>query len=218
MSKLGILGLGSFSTLFYIMELNALYNKKHGGFSTCPFTMLNIDFDAINNMLPNTSKHLNNLVFNALNKLEQLNVDVIIVPNITLHETLDQLNISTKLIHPITQTIANLKVDNQTHVTVFGSMYTMQSNYISSALKSHHISVLQPTLEDRQQIDNLRVAIYNGIETTEQQATFSRLISKYTQKGAVVLACTELSVAYNNQNNSVYDMARIQINTAINEL
>ncbi|NRD23649.1 aspartate/glutamate racemase family protein [Winogradskyella litoriviva] len=218
MSKLGVLGLGSFSTLFYIKELNALYNKKHGGFSTCPFTMLNINFDAINNLLPNTSNHLDNLVLNPLNKLAQLNVHSIIVPNITLHETLDRLNIPSNIIHPVTQTIIKLKDDNHRHVTVFGSLYTMQSNYISSAFKSHHISVLQPSEEDRLIIENLRVVIYNGTETTEQLATFRSLIAKYTQNGAVVFACTELSVAYNNQNNLVYDMARIQINTAIYEL
>ncbi len=48
MNKLGIIGLGSKSTTYYIELLNLFYNKKHGGFNTCPFTMVNINFNEIN--------------------------------------------------------------------------------------------------------------------------------------------------------------------------
>ena len=47
-NTLSILGLGSRSTLFYLAELNTLYLQKKGGYSTCPFTLLNTNFDEIN--------------------------------------------------------------------------------------------------------------------------------------------------------------------------
>ncbi|WP_299247820.1 aspartate/glutamate racemase family protein [uncultured Lacinutrix sp.] len=218
MSTLGLLGLGSFSTLFYIKELNALYNAKHGGFSTCPFKMLNVDFNAINNLLPNTSKALDTIVKDSLNKLQNLQIDTIVVPNITLHETIDRLNIRTNLIHPIEETISRIKESKHANVTIFGTLYTMQSNYITSKFTAQNITILQASKEDMQQIDDLRIAIYNGKETEAQLVIFNKLINKYTKNGIVVLACTELSVAYNIKNSLVYDMARIQILKSINLL
>ena len=213
-----MLGLGSFSTLFYIKELNALYNAKHGGFSTCPFKMLNVDFDTINNLLPNTSKALDAIVKDNLNKLKALEIDTIVVPNITLHETIDRLSIEANIIHPVEETISNVKENKHTNVTIFGTLYTMQSNYITSKFRAEKINVLQVSKEDKQQIDDLRIAVYNGKETQKQLEIFNELINKYTKNGVVVLACTELSVAYNIKNNRVYDMARIQIKKSVNLL
>ncbi len=213
-----MLGLGSFSTLFYIKELNALYNAKHGGFSTCPFKMLNVDFDTINNLLPNTSKALDAIVKDNLNKLKALEIDTIVVPNITLHETIDRLSIEANIIHPVEETISNVKENKHTNVTIFGTLYTMQSNYITSKFRAEKINVLQVSKEDKQQIDDLRIAVYNGKENQKQLEIFNELINKYTENGVVVLACTELSVAYNIKNNLVYDMARIQIKKSVNPL
>lgn len=216
MNKLGLLGLGSFSTLFYIKELNMLYNNRYGNFSTCPFKMLNVDFNKINNLLPNTSKALEINVNDSLNELKKLEIDTLLVPNITLHETIDQLNIKTNLIHPIHKTIAAIKRNKHDNVTLFGSLYTMQSGYISSKFKKNNITILQPSKEDMLKIDGLRIAVYNGKETKEQLNIFNQLIKKYTKNGIVVLACTELSVAFNLTDILVYDMARIQIQAAIN--
>lgn len=51
-NQLGILGLGSKSTLYYVEQLNTLYNRSFGGFSTCPFMMVNANFNDINPYLP----------------------------------------------------------------------------------------------------------------------------------------------------------------------
>ncbi|MGO4818325.1 hypothetical protein [Flavobacterium sp. W22_SRS_FP1] len=69
--KLGILGLGSRSTTFYINELNKLYNQEKGGFSTCPFTLLNYNFDAINSLLPDASDSLDAIVQDYITELEK---------------------------------------------------------------------------------------------------------------------------------------------------
>jgi len=86
---LGILGLGSKSTLYYIDELNRIYNEFNGGFSTFPFKMLNADFDEINQLLPIYSEELDRIVTHYLVELTQMNVKHVLVPNITLHETID---------------------------------------------------------------------------------------------------------------------------------
>ncbi|MEQ3664485.1 aspartate/glutamate racemase family protein [Olleya sp.] len=218
MSTLGVLGLGSYSTLFYIKTLNAMYNKKYGGFSTCPFKLLNVDFDAINKLLPNTSNALDTIVKTHLNTLDALKVDNILVPNITLHETIDRLQIKTNVIHAIQETISKIKGNNHVNVTIFGTLYTMQSNYLTSQFTAQSINIVKASDADMQLIDNLRIAVYNGDANPKQLNIFNDLLIKYTKNGIVVLACTELSVINTSNSKLVYDMARIQIQAAIKSI
>jgi len=218
MSTLGVLGLGSYSTLFYIKTLNAMYNKKYGGFSTCPFKLLNVDFDAINKLLPNTSNALDTIVKTHLNTLDALKVDNILVPNITLHETIDRLQIKTNVIHAIQETISKITGNNHVNVTIFGTLYTMQSNYLTSQFTAQNINIVKASDADMQLIDNLRIAVYNGDANPKQLNIFNDLLNKYTKNGIVVLACTELSVINTSNSKLVYDMARIQIQAAIKSI
>ncbi|MDG2431828.1 hypothetical protein, partial [Flavobacterium sp.] len=101
MSKesVGLLGLGSRSTLYYIEQLNRLYNKKMGGYSTFPFMMINTNFDTINSLLPNPSNELDAVLTEYVTRLEKLEITAILIPNITLHETIDRLKIRKKILH-----------------------------------------------------------------------------------------------------------------------
>lgn len=195
-----------------------MYNKKYGGFSTCPFKLLNVDFDAINKLLPNTSNALDTIVKTHLNTLDALKVDNILVPNITLHETIDRLQIKTNVIHAIQETISKIKGNNHVNVTIFGTLYTMQSNYLTSQFTAQSINIVKASDADMQLIDNLRIAVYNGDANPKQLNIFNDLLIKYTKNGIVVLACTELSVINTSNSKLVYDMARIQIQAAIKSI
>lgn len=214
--KLGILGLGSYSTLFYIKELNAFYNKKHGGFSTFPFKMLNANFDEINNLLPNTSDELDKIVKTYLEELIALGVSSILVPNITLHETIDRLEIKTKIIHPVDLTLTEIQKSKHKKAMIFGTKFTMESDYIKSKLEENHIEILTPSIEEIIFIDHVRKQVYQNLETEEMLLEFNQIVAKYSKENAVVIACTELSVALSKQGKNVFDMARIQIESAVN--
>ncbi len=217
--SLGILGLGSFSTLFYIEELNHLYHSKMEGYSTFPFKMLNVNFDAINNLLPTPSKQLENLVQQALNELIDLKVDVILVPNITLHETIDQLNLNIEIIHPLTCTLDEIQKNRCQKVILIASYHSMNSNYIKSYLTRNEIEVILPSEADMLFIDAVRKEIYANNSSSQTLEKYNLIIDKYAKKAAVVIACTELSLAFKNTNElEVYDMSRIQIQKAIDQM
>ena len=74
-TKLAILGLGSRTTSFYLKHLNNIYNEKKGGFSTCPFLLLNADFNTINSLLPYVSEDLDTAVSQYTNQINSLHVD-----------------------------------------------------------------------------------------------------------------------------------------------
>lgn len=216
--SLGILGLGSRSTLFYIKELNRLYHIKKEGYSTCPFKLLNTNFDSINNLLPQTSTKLEVIMRNHLVELQHLKVDAILVPNITLHETIDKIAVRARIIHPVALTITKLKEKEIDKVVVLGSLYTMENNYLKGIFKKEGITVLLPSREDRLTIDAVRKHIYEETESEELLKKYHDIIEKYSTNYGLVLACTELSIGFNATNNNVFDMSRIQIATAVENI
>lgn len=215
---IGILGLGKLSTLFYIKELNAAYTNKNSERNTFPYKLLNTNFDKINNLLPTPSKELDRIVKNYLDEIIGLDINTLLVPNITLHETIDRLKFKTKIIHPIHDTISEIKKQAYKKMVLFGSIHTMKSNYIKSNFAENEIEVLLPSKKDMLFIDDVRKQVYQKKETNDLLDNFNLMIKKYAKKNAVVIACTELSLASTNRNLEVFDMARVQINQAVKEV
>ncbi|WP_163397756.1 aspartate/glutamate racemase family protein [Flavobacterium fluviatile] len=215
---LGILGLGSRSTLFYIKELNRLYHKKKAGYSTCPFILWNTNFHDLNILLPEPSDKIKVLLESYLAELLHLNADAVLVPNITLHETIDKLSMLPKIIHPVHLTISKLKEIGFNEVVLMGSLYTMESEYLKTAFHDANISVVLPATQDRLVMEETRKNIYWETESKQLMKDYAAIIKKYSVNHAVVLACTELSIACTTTNKNVFDMARIQIQTAVDNI
>ena len=145
-----------------------------------------------------------------------MNAKNVIVPNITLHETIDHLTFETNLIHPVDCIIKEIEKKRHKKVILFGSMHTMKSDYIRSKFNDRGIVVLIPTEEEILLIDNLRQLIYQSKESKEDLVAFDTLIDKYTKELPVVLACTELSIAAITINEiNLFDMAKTQIEYAL---
>ena len=214
-NQLAILGLGSRSTLFYIKELNRLYNQEKGGYSTCPFRMLNTDFDKINSLLPNTSKALDTIIQDYIDKIEKTAIDHILIPNITLHETIDQLNIQKNIIHPIALTISKIKENDWTKVVIMGSLHSMRSSYIRSNFTRNGIETVLPSPEEMLMIDEFRKHVYSESENVDLIKNYHLQIEKYSKDFPVILVCTELSIFKPENNCNVIDMAQVQILKAI---
>ncbi|MDO6761087.1 aspartate/glutamate racemase family protein [Tamlana sp. 2_MG-2023] len=214
-NKLGLLGLGNRSTLFYINGLNSVFNKTTGGYSTCPFTMINTNFDAINLRLPDVSEALSEIVQAYISEIENMGITYLLVPNITLHETIDGLKHNLTVLHPVKTCIAKLKENHWKQVVLFGSMHTMQSGYIRSQFAQNNIETRLPEKQDMLLIDQVRTAVYAETQTETLINEYRYILNKYAQNHPVVLACTELSVIESNQEN-VIDMAQLQIEKAVN--
>ena len=219
MSKaaVGLLGLGSRSTLYYIKELNRLYNQEKGGYSTFPFVMLNVDFDTINPLLPNTSEALDTAVKTFLDELEKFAITTILIPNITLHETIDRLVIQKKILHPLALTVEKIIEQEWSTIVLFGSLHSMESNYISSYFTDKGIEVQLPSQEDRLFIDEVRKQTYTETETPDLIASYHSILNKYSKNSPVVLACTELSIFKPIDNYRIIDMAQLQIEQAVSQ-
>lgn len=214
---IGLLGLGNESTLFYIKELNAAYARKNEECITFPIKLLNTNFIEINNLLPKPSNQLDGIVQTYIDELVKLNAELILIPNITLHETVDRLKIGVPIIHPLHSTASEIKKKKHKKVVLFGSKYTMTSNYVKNIFEEHNIAISLPSNDDIELIDEIRKQVYQQTETKNLLDSFNLIVKKYAQNNAVVLACTELSLASINNNNKVFDMVRIQVDEAVKE-
>ena len=219
---IGILGLGHHSTIHYITRINTIYYEKNGGFSTCPFKLLNVNFDAINPFLPDQFEQLKPITRNSIFSLNQLSVSSLLIPNITLFETIDQLDlpeeIASKIIHPLHLLSKEIASKNEGHYLVLGTQYTMQKGYISSFILNSGGKVVAPSMVHMKQIDALRTRIYSNGVAPSDIAELTTIIDQYS--GAIpVLSCTELSVLGTHiKGYSLIDLVELQIMRALQEV
>ncbi len=213
--KLALYGLGSRATAYYLQELNKQYNLKKGGYSTCPLWMYNTNFDTINPLLPNVSKPLDVIVAKDLQEIAGLQPDKIIVPNITLHETIDRVASATAIVHPLPLTLAKIKQHQVAKIVLIGSLHSMNATYLRSFFKENGIAVVLPTAKEMELIDTARKAIYAYTETEELVQDYQAILKKYAAKHIVVIACTELSILKPQGVRTIADMADLQILNAV---
>lgn len=211
-AKISLIELGGRSTEFYYQQLRLSLAEND-------IQRVTINFERLNYHLPNDFTYL-------VPKLEQA-LDVcdpnrgIIIPNVTLHETLDQHCARSYrdlcIYHPLQESIKALKEEEQEEVVLFASSYSMQAAYIKTFFAMQNISLRAPELLDRQFLDIFRIAVYSNLETRQQTDQFFALLEKYSVDSAVLVACTELSLKLANSvtNNRLYDTARLQIESAL---
>lgn len=216
--NIGILGLGNRSTLFYIDQLNKLYNSNFDNYSTCKFTLYNSNFQEINPYLPENFEKLEPVLTNYIDEIINLNVNYLIIPNITLHQTFDRLALKINIAHPIQITIQKLEKDGFKEVVVFGSKYMMESKYLKTSFLTKGITISEPSEEDKSFIEYMRHQLYQGKESISEKLKFEKLKLKYTKNQPLIIACTELSVFSSSDQNKVYDMALLQVEAAVNHL
>jgi len=212
---LGVLGLGSRSTLFYIQQLNAIYQQRKGGYSTCPFILINADFNEINPHLPNRFDQLEGPLKLLFLRFESCNLTTVLVPNITLHEAIDRMKPRLNIVHPVHLAIEQLTRSNVHKVVVFGSIYSMGSSYLTAQFSGAGIELLAPKGADKIQLDAFRKKVYAGRETARDIDQFQALLAMYATRQKVLIACTELSLFVPDTFTNICDMATLQIEQAV---
>lgn len=220
--KTGILGMGAVSTLHYIKRLNEVYSNSSGSDNTFPFILLNTDFSKVNRWLPNHFEKIEAQILPYLKNMESFGIEQLIVPNITIHETIDRILKTTsftfQFAHPLSILSEKLLKEGITDVYILGTRYTMEQGYLSGYLSRFNIQTHLMNEEMKDYIDGLRKAVYDRNDL-DLKAVKNKLITFFGRHD-IVLACTELSVLFSSFNSvslKYYDMAEEQINYIINK-
>ena len=216
-TKVGMLGLGNYSTLHYIDLLNKRFQKHNEQYSTFPFVLYNVDFQNINPFLPNQFDKLLPIVKDYVSGIKMLNVNYLIIPNITIHETIDQFDLGIPLAHPLHLSAQYIKRLGNTKTVVFGTKYTMNSGYVRRVFSQYGIELLTPTEADQLALDAFRTNRYSNTATETEIEEFQELKRKYGRENPVLIACTELSIGANANEYNVIDMAMLQVEETIHQ-
>jgi len=219
--SLGLIATGERTVQFYQEQISLIYDNNQLLNDCSTLTTIGVDFTTINQYLPDQFTYLEPLWLKKRDLFKE-DVDVLIIPNITLHETVDRLTekkhfpIRTKIIHPLDAAVKILHKENINTVVIIGSAYTSHCNWIISYFSLRDIAVIRMSDEHTKQVDLIRQRTYKKIETHQDHQDYNHLIHHYQRQAPVIIACTELSILLDKKNsNDVYDMARIQIHTAI---
>ena len=207
----GVLGLGEASTAYYLNQIHQKFNERNEEFSTCPLLLYQVDFQEVNPFLPDQFQELISRVTEYLNKISELGISKLLVPNITLHETLDQIIHSIEHCHPVQLTIEHLIKNRISEVIIFGTLYTTNSEYLKRNFLEAGINIIPPESEDQLWIDDFRKKVYKEESTANEIEAFQNLIKKYIQHKPLVIACTELSIHCLKKESHCIDMADLQI-------
>lgn len=213
--KIGMLGLAVGSNQYYLTRLRDLYAEKYGLETECAIDIIETDFDAINQHLPDQFEHLVPMLKRYVDIAEQSNITHLLLPNFTLHQTMDRIATDIVLAHPLRHCIEHLEAQNITKVYIFGSAHTMRSAYIIDALHEKGIAVIAPSVQDSGTIDDFRKRVYQEKETTSDIASYKALAKQYAETEPIIIACSELSMYAPRQISGIIDLADLQINSII---
>lgn len=227
---IGLLGLADRSTRYYLQQLNAQYNHLYGGDSTCRIKLLNVNFELINPFLPDDFERLIPVTKRSLMELVAMNVDQIILPNITLHNTIDQLSLGKevygKIVHPLKLLGDIVKSRNLNEIRLLGTRHKSHGDYISNFLEDLGVKVTFPSQEQLRTNEALRCDIYSYSEWGHQFSNLSTQVNQYIndENGLIVIACTELAIAWDKakqmndiqlDESRIIDLSQLQVDTAI---
>ena len=211
--NIGLLGFGEDSTAFYLDRIKSEWIKKFGTENECPIVVHPVDFEEVNALLPYQFDQLEPIIKKHLIDLNQLEVDRIVVPNITLHLTIDRLNLASeienKIVHPFQETIRYLKTQDIQEITLFGTRHTMNSELVNAYFDTEGFQVKVVREKDIEQIDKLRLDVFENGASKNGQITLSELAKEYPNP---ILMCTELSLI----NTNCLDAVSCQISSVFN--
>lgn len=148
-------------------------------------------------------------------KIQQLRVSHLLIPNITLHETADKIiDVYTfQIIHPLRLLNKKLLDIKDDRVVLLGTTYTMQSQYIKRALNEKGIDIIGINEKQAALTEAVRLAVYKGEKADN---LVYELIESFDIDTTFVIACTELSIALSAINNiRIFDLAALQIQNAV---
>lgn len=209
-SKVGMLYLGKDSSEFFERKIREKGIKE--------IKIIHTDFKTINSFLPDQFDRLKEVIGPYLKQAESKNIEQLVIPNITLHETIDKIQdeFSFTVVHPVRVALDFLKKKKIKEATLFGTKYTMNKGYIVNMANDDNIIMKVPTEKDQLIIECFRKKVFDKTDSVLDRENYLNVLRSYSKFSNVLLACTELSLIHEaEQTENVLDMAMIQLKSIV---
>lgn len=206
MKRIALLGGTSWpSTMEYYTELNQRIQTELGGHHSCPLILYNIDYHEIKSRYSSAWNEIPHLLKVEIENMLKLNPDGLMICNNTLHKAFDmikgEIQIDIPVFHVIDLTKNYILENGWKRVLLLATKFTMEDDFFKQPLMDAGIEVEIPNATERIDIQEIQSQLSKGILTPEFEDYFQKLSDKYDDFDAVILACTELPLAFQKVNS-----------------
>ncbi len=232
MKTIGLIGgLSWESSACYYRVMNRQVRTQLGGWHSSRVILDSLDFQpfAVAQNKAEFSQLRHQLTDSAL-RLERAGAELLLMACNTVHRFAGAVQevVHVPFLHIADAAGAALSLDGHQKVGLLGTRPTMESAFYRQRLNKHfNIELVVPERSERHELHKLIVEDVNGPRKSRSIAPkLDRLIESFAAQGAsaVLLACTELGLALNNQDAPMisralptYDTAVLHALAAVNE-
>ena len=198
---LGMLGgLSWHSTVSYYQFINQAVEAELGEYRSAPLLMSSVDFGPIVQwQLAKEWDRAGEFLAKQALALEKSGAEAIIICSNTMHKVASMVEdaLSIPLLHMASGLASELRRSKQSKVTLLGTRYTMNDQFLYEALRTEGIEAYPPSREHKKAINKaIFKRLVRGEVLDQDQVLLNRIVDDSREAGfdCVVLACTELAL------------------------
>ena len=229
MKTLGIIGgLGPESTVDYYQRIIALYRERTGDGSYPEFIIKSVNLrKGLDFMDANDLTGMADYLLEGISKLADAGADFVLISANTPHVVFDEVASKSPipLISIVEATCAAAKARNLTRLALFGTRYTMQSNFYPKVFSREGIELLVPQPNEQAYLhDKYMNELVPGEFLPETRAGLLAIVDRMKgEKGidGVVLAGTELPLILRDRDHNdipFLNTTKIHVEAAVAEM
>ncbi|MFA4887293.1 MAG: amino acid racemase [Candidatus Nanoarchaeia archaeon] len=161
------------------------------------------------------SEEMKQLLISAVKRLNQAEVDLIVIPCNSVHIFIEELRKESQkpILSIIEESAKECDKRKIQKVGLLASTNTIQQNLHSKALSKINIQTIIPEAEDQKTVSETIIKIINNHSTNKDKEQLRIIIKKLITKGAenILLACTDLQLILSQQDSDVPLLDTMQI-------
>lgn len=225
MKIIGLIGGMSWeSSLEYYRIINQTVKARLGGFHSGRILMYSVDFHEIETLQHQGDwETATQFMCEAAQRLEKAGADFVLICTNTMHLMAEevQASIGIPLLHIVDVTAAAIQAQGYKKIGLLGTKFTMEQDFYKGRLQEkHHIDVVIPNEQDRNQIHDI---LYNELCLGDikelSRKFFHDVVADLVQQGAegIILGCTEIPLIMNQQEYDIplFDTTELHSRAAV---
>lgn len=206
MKTIGLLGgVAWSSTITYYKLLNEFVHQRLGGNHSAKILLKSIDYHEIQNNYGKDHQRVANLLEEELRGLIGLKPDCILICCNTLHKYYDiikdRLASPVPVFHAIELVAEELHQKNYQRILLLATKNTLEDGFFAKKLEQAGFDVTIPSEKERLEIHRIHQELMRDEISEEAKEFFSELIKSHHNLNAVILGCTELPLAIQQENS-----------------
>jgi len=225
MKTLGLIGgTGWVSSIDYYKLINQEINKRLGGMQAAQLILYSLNYGEIDALVKKDDfDAIYKLVADAAHKLQQCDVDALMLCANTTHMFADRLKTEIKLplIHIGEETAKEINKAGLKTVALLGTRFTMEMDFYKSRLNESGIEMMIPEPEDRKYIHQaILTELLKDDFRHDTRSAFMEIIHRLAKAGAegIILGCTEIPLLIKQEDIDIplFNTTDIHANAAVN--